>query len=37
MLRAALLIVLSILGLKPSVYFKPQEVWEIRGAEWVIS
>lgn len=20
-------------GLKPDVYFKPQEVWEIRGAE----
>ncbi|KAI0743560.1 hypothetical protein C8Q80DRAFT_1181931 [Daedaleopsis nitida] len=22
-------------GLKPEVYFKPQEVWEIRGAEYV--
>ena len=22
-----------LLGLKPEVYFKPQEVWEIRGAE----
>ena len=24
------------LGLKPEVYFKPQEVWEIRGAEYVV-
>ena len=23
-------------GLRPEVYFKPQEVWEIRGAEYVI-
>lgn len=23
----------SLVGLKPQVYFKPQEVWEIRGAE----
>lgn len=22
-----------LVGLKPEVYFKPQEVWEIRGAE----
>ena len=25
-----------ISGFKPDVYFKPQEVWEIRGAESVI-
>ena len=24
-------------GLRPEVYFKPQEVWEIRGAEWAPS
>lgn len=22
-------------GLKPEVFFKPQEVWEIKGAEYV--
>jgi DNA ligase 1 len=26
---------LICLGLKPEVYFKPQEVWEIRGAEYI--
>ena len=23
----------NFIGYKPDVYFKPQEVWEIRGAE----
>jgi hypothetical protein len=34
--RGCCMIFIETEGLRPAVFFKPSEVWEIRGAEWVV-